>query len=72
MGKGITRAQIAQRVALDIAEGSYVNLGIGMPEGIGAVCNEERIYRYITLTADPGARARSPGTAGGAQPLSRR
>jgi propionate CoA-transferase len=25
-----------------------------MPEGIGAVCNEERIYRYVTLTADTG------------------
>ena len=25
-----------------------------MPEGIGSVCNEERIYRYVTLSADAG------------------
>ena len=30
--KGLTKEQIARRAAQDIADGSYVNLGIGMPE----------------------------------------
>jgi 3-oxoacid CoA-transferase B subunit len=30
--KGLSAAQMAWRAAQDIAEGTYVNLGIGMPE----------------------------------------
>ena len=48
------RKIVARRCATELRANSVINLGIGMPEGIGAVCNEERIYRYITLTADPG------------------
>lgn len=48
------RKIIARRCATELRANSVINLGIGMPEGIGAVCNEERIYKYITLTADPG------------------
>jgi propionate CoA-transferase len=48
------RKVIARRCATELRANSVINLGIGMPEGIGSVCNEERIYRYITLTADPG------------------
>jgi propionate CoA-transferase len=48
------RKIIARRCATELRANSVINLGIGMPEGIGAVCNEERVQRYITLTADPG------------------
>ena len=48
------RKIIARRCATELCANSVINLGIGMPEGIGSVCNEERIYRYIMLTTDPG------------------
>jgi propionate CoA-transferase len=48
------RKIIARRCASELRANSVINLGIGMPEGIGTVCNEERIYRYVTLTADVG------------------
>lgn len=48
------RKIISRRCAMELRANSVINLGIGMPEGIGAVCSEEKIYQYITLTADPG------------------
>ena len=48
------RKIIARRAAMELRANSVINLGIGMPEGIAAVCNEERVHRYITLTTDPG------------------
>ncbi|MGD8790143.1 MAG: CoA-transferase [Burkholderiales bacterium] len=48
------RKIIARRCATELRANSVINLGIGMPEGIGSVCSEERIYRYVTLTADDG------------------
>ncbi len=49
------RKIIARRCAFDLPAGGIVNLGIGMPEGVAAVANEEQILRYVTLTTEPGS-----------------
>lgn len=45
---GWTREQMAQRMALDIPNGSYVNLGIGIPELVARFVPEGRTLVYHT------------------------
>jgi 3-oxoadipate CoA-transferase beta subunit len=47
-GIGLTRDAMAQRVALDIRDGAYVNLGIGIPELVAKYVPDGREVIYHT------------------------
>jgi propionate CoA-transferase len=48
------RKMIARRCAFELPLGGVINLGIGMPEVLGAVAAEEGVLDYLTLTTEPG------------------
>lgn len=60
--KRLSRDQIAARVALDIPEGAYVNLGIGLPTMVGNHLPKER---EIFLHSENGVLGMGPAPAPG-------
>ena len=56
------RRFICRRASMELKDGAIVNLGIGMPEGISAVENEEGRARRYVLTVESGPIGGSPAS----------
>lgn len=53
MDPGIRR-MIAKRAAKEVKDGDFINLGIGMPDGVSRILNEEGRIGNITMSVESG------------------
>src|SRR5271157_3312217 len=58
------RKIIARRAAFELPPNGIINLGVGMPEGVAAVANEERILHLLTLSVESGVIGGIPSSGG--------
>ena len=58
------RKIIARRAAFEIPPNGIINLGVGMPEGVATVANEERIFHLLTLSVESGLIGGIPSSGG--------
>jgi propionate CoA-transferase len=49
------RKIMARRAAFELPPNGIVNLGVGVPEGVASVANDEKVLQYITLSVESGA-----------------
>ncbi len=48
------RKILARRASFELRPYDVINLGIGYPEAVSAIANEENILDYLTMTVEPG------------------
>jgi propionate CoA-transferase len=56
------RKIIARRAAFELPPNGIINLGVGMPEAVAAVANEERISHLLTFSVESGLIGGIPGS----------
>lgn len=49
------RKIVARRAAFELPINGVINLGVGAPDGVAAVANEEKVTPHITMTTEAGA-----------------
>jgi propionate CoA-transferase len=56
------RLIVCRRAAMELIPGAVVNLGYGVPDGIGSVAAQEDVADLLTLTTEVGAIGGEPGS----------